>query len=193
MKKLLPVLLFSFVFFNSWTLYSQVNFSVNGGVEIPAGNFSNAVNNGYGVSASLGWSLPIAPVEIDVTAGYDNWPYKTQYSLSNSGLHEFDSGTKLYSIPVTIGPKLFINIPGIGFEPYIGIDVGVVSSNSTAAGVSSSTDFVYSPEVGFRYNLPLNVIAIDINLREYNYTNTSGGTSQTTSWYGISGGLVISL
>jgi hypothetical protein len=193
MKYLFPLLLLTFVFFNTGTSYSQVNLTVNGGVEIPAGNFSNAVNNGYGISASLGWSLPIVPVEIAVSAGYDSWPYKTQNSLINNGLHEFDSGTKVYSIPVTIGPKLFISIPGIGFEPYIGIDVGIVSSNSTATGVSSTTDFVYSPEIGFRYNLPLHIIAIDINLREYNYTNTSGGTSQTTSWYGISGGLVLSL
>ncbi|MGD1007939.1 MAG: hypothetical protein ABR980_12005 [Ignavibacteriaceae bacterium] len=193
MKKLFPVFLLAAVLFNFNIAYSQISLTVNGGIEIPTGNFSNLVKNGYGLSASIGYSVPIIPVEICVSAGYDNWPYKIQYSLSNSGLHEFGNGVNMYSIPVTIGPKLFINIPGVGFEPYIGIEAGVVSSSSTLVGATSITDFIYSPEIGFRYNLPLGLIAIDVNVKESNFTDTSGGQTQTYSWFGINAGIAISL
>ncbi len=181
MKKLFPVFLLAAILFNINIAYSQISLTLNGGIEMPTGNFSNLVNNGYGLSASIGYSVPIIPLEICLTAGYDNWAYKTPLS-----------GINMYSIPVTIGPKLFINIPGIGFEPYIGIEAGVVSSSSTASNATSTKDFIYSPEIGFRYNLPLGLIAIDVNVKESNFSDTSGPT-QTYSWFGINAGIAISL
>ena len=102
-----------------------------------------------------------------------------------------NSSIIFYSIPVTVGPKLFVNIPGIGFKPYIGIEAGIVYSNSTLPGSSSFTDFIYTPTIGFRYKLPLDIIAIDINVKEFNYTDT--GSNLTTSWFAINGGITLSL
>ncbi len=191
MKKLFPVILLAAVLFNFNITFAQVALTLNGGIQIPVGNFSNLVNNGYGVSASIDYSIPIIPVGISLSIGYDNWAYKTQYSYSNSGLHEFGNGINMYSIPVTLGPKLFINIPGFSLEPYIGIDAGIVFSSSTLAGASYSTNFIYSPMIGFRYNLPPGIIAIDINAKESNLNDS--GSSQTFSWFGINGGISISL
>jgi hypothetical protein len=191
MKKLFPVILLAAVLFNFNITFAQVALTLNGGIQIPVGNFSNLVNNGYGASASIDYSIPIIPVGISLSIGYDNWAYKTQYSYSNSGLHEFGNGINMYSIPVTLGPKLFINIPGFSLEPYIGIDAGIVFSSSTLAGASYSTNFIYSPMIGFRYNLPPGIIAIDINAKESNLNDS--GSSQTFSWFGINGGISISL
>ncbi|MHB8852588.1 MAG: hypothetical protein ACYC6P_04410 [Ignavibacteriaceae bacterium] len=191
MKKLFPVMLLAAVLFNFNLTFAQVGFTLNGGIQIPVGNFSNLVNNGYGVSASIDYSIPIIPVGISLSIGYDNWAYKTQYSYSNSGLHEFGNGINLYSIPVTLGPKFFLNIPGFGLEPYIGIDAGIVFSSSTLAGATYGSNFIYSPIVGFRYNLPPGIIAIDINAKESNLNDS--GSNQTFSWFGINGGISISL
>ncbi|MGD1008387.1 MAG: outer membrane beta-barrel protein [Ignavibacteriaceae bacterium] len=184
MKKIFPVILVAFVLANFSTSYSQVSLTLNAGVEIPIRNFSNTVSNGYGLSASAGYSIPLIPVEIALSAGYDNWPYKLHPGPSNSNII-------IYSIPVTLGPKLFINIPGLGFEPYIGIEAGVVYSNSTLPNSSSTSDFIYTPAIGFRYNLPLSIIAIDINVKDSNYKNTSN--NQTISWFSINGGITLSL
>jgi hypothetical protein len=192
MKKIFPVILLAAVLLSFNTSYSQISLTVNGGIQLPTGDFGNIVKSGYGFSGSLGFSLPLIPIEIGLTAGYNNWAYKTQFDESNSGVHEFGSGINLYSVPVMVGPKLFIHIPFIGFEPYLGIDAGIDYTSSTASGASSNTYFIYSPIIGFRYNLPLGIVAIDVNVREYNFKN-SGGSNQTLSWFGINGGVAISL
>ncbi len=184
MKRIFPFVVAAFVLANFSTSFSQVSLNLNGGVEIPTGNFSNLVSNGYGLSASVGYSVPLIPVEIALSAGYDNWPYNLHPGLSNSNVI-------FYSIPITVGPKLFINIPGIGFEPYIGIEAGVVYSNSSLPNSSSTSDFIYTPAIGFRYNLPLSIIAIDINVKDSNYKTSS--SNQTISWIGINCGITLSL
>jgi len=192
MKKIIPVILLAAVLLSFNTSYSQISLTVNGGLQIPTGDLGNLVKNGYGFSGSLGFSLPLIPIEIGITAGYNNWAYKTLYNESNSGLHDIGGGINLYSVPVTIGPKLFIRIPFVGFEPYLGIDAGVNYTSSTESGASSNTSFIYSPIIGIRYNLPLGIVAIDINIREFNYKD-KGSSSQTYSWFGINGGVAISL
>jgi hypothetical protein len=193
MKNFFYIILLFAVLFTCNNIYSQVGVTINGGLQIPAGDFSNLVNNGYGFTASLDYSIPLVPIGLSLMAGYDNWAYKTQYSLSNSGLHEFGNGINLYAIPVTLGPKLFIKIPGAGFVPYIGIDAGAVFLSSTAAGAGSSTDFFYSPVIGFRFSLPTGIIAIDINIRESNMVDNSSSPATTSSWIGINGGITISM
>ena len=191
MKKLFPVILLASVLFNFNIAFAQVGFTLNGGIQIPIGNMSNLVSNGYGASLSIDYKIPIIPVGLSLSVGYDNWPYKTQYSSSNSGLHEFGTGINMYSIPIMLGPKLFINIPGFSLEPYLGIDAGIVFSSSTFAGATFGSDFIYSPMVGFRYSLPPGIIAIDINVKESNLNDS--GSNQTISWLGINGGISISL
>ncbi|MHB8852373.1 MAG: hypothetical protein ACYC6P_03320 [Ignavibacteriaceae bacterium] len=191
MKKLFPIILLASVLFNFNITFAQVGFTLNGGIQIPVGNFSNLVNNGYGVSGSIDYTIPIIPVGISLSIGYDNWPYKTQYSLSNSGVHEYGTGINAYSIPITLGPKVFLNIPGFSLEPYLGIDAGILFSSSTLAGATFSTNFIYSPMFGFRYSLPPGIIAIDINVKESNFNDS--GSSQSYSWLGINGGISILL
>ncbi len=191
MKKLFPVILLASVLFNFNIAFAQVGFTLNGGIQIPIGNMSNLVSNGYGASLSIDYKIPIIPVGLSLSVGYDNWPYKTQYSSSNSGLHEFGTGINMYSIPITLGPKVFLNIPGFSLEPYLGIDAGILFSSSTLAGATFGTNFIYSPMVGFRYNLPPGIIAIDINIKESNFNDS--GSSQSYSWLGINGGISISL
>jgi hypothetical protein len=189
MKKIFTVLMFAAALLSINSSYAQVSLTVNGGFQLPAGDMSNLVKNGYGFSASLGFSIPLVPLELSVTAGYDNWPYKSQNILPNSSIQTSLNGINLYAVPVTVGPKLFIPLPLIGFKPYVGIDAGIIYSSSTASGASSKTDFIYSPIIGLRYDLPLGIVGIDINVREFNYSESGS----KNSWYGINGGVAISL
>lgn len=189
MKKLFTLLFLLFALFNINTAYSQVSLTLSGGVQTPTKDFGNIVKNGYGFCASIGYSIPLAPVEISFSAGYNNWAYKTQFDASNSGAHEFGNGINVYSIPVTVGPKLFIPVSLFIFRPYIGVDAGIVYSSSTLSGASSSSDFIYAPLFGFRLSLPPGIIEIDINFKDYNYTDAG----HNFSWIGINGGVTISL
>ena len=189
MKKIFPVLLVATLLFNFNTVYSQGCLTLNAGVQMPTGDLNNLVKSGYGFSAAVGFSIPFVPLEISLTAGYNNWAYKTQSILSGTGVQTPVGNNNLYAIPVTIGPKLFIPFSVLVFKPYIGIDLGIVASSSTASGASYSTDFIYTPLLGFRLNLPPGIIAIDINIKDSNYKNSG----QTFSWISINGGLAISL
>jgi hypothetical protein len=189
MKKLLPIFLLSVLLFNFNTAYSQVSLTLTGGVQTPTKDFSSIVKNGYGFCASIGYSIPLVPVEFSFSAGYNNWKYKTQNDVSNSGIPESGSSISLYSIPVMVGPKLFIPIPIFIFKLYIGVDAGIVYSSTTASGATSTKDFIYSPMFGFRLNLPPGIVAIDIDFKNYNYTDSG----HTFSWIGINGGITLSL
>jgi hypothetical protein len=189
MNKLLPAILLAIFLFFSNISYTQVSLTVNGGIQIPSGDFGNTVKSGYGFTGSLGFSIPLVPLEFSLTAGYDKWAYKTSIEIPVSGVQTIENNLSKYSIPVTIGPKLFFPIPMIGFEPYIGVDAGLVFSNSNIPGATYTSDFIYCPMVGIRYNLPLGIIAIDINVRDFNYKDSG----QAISWIGINGGIAISL
>ncbi len=191
MKKLFPLILLVLILFNFNITFAQMGLTLNGGIQIPIGNMSNFINNGYGASLSIDYKIPIIPVGLSLSVGYDNWPYKTIYSTSNSGVHEFGTGINMYSIPITLGPKLFINIPGFSLEPYLGFDAGIAFSSSTLAGATVVSNFIYSPMIGFRYSLPPGIIAIDINVKESNLNDS--GSNQTISWIGINGGISLSL
>lgn len=191
MKRLFPFILLASILFNFSITFAQMGLTLNGGIQIPIGNMSNFINNGYGASLSIDYKIPIIPVGLSLSVGYENWPYKTIYSTSNSGVHEFGTGINMYSIPITLGPKLFINIPGFSLEPYLGFDAGFAFSSSTLAGATVVSNFIYSPMIGFRYSLPPGIIAIDINVKESNLNDS--GSNQTISWIGINGGISLSL
>jgi hypothetical protein len=189
MKKIFPIILLFIALFNINTAYSQIGLTLTGGVQSPTKDFASIVKNGYGFCASIDYSIPLVPVEISFSAGYNNWAYKTQFEPANTGQQGVGNGINYYAIPVTVGPRLFIPISIFIFRPYIGVDAGIAYSSSTASGALSTRDFIYSPMFGFRLSLPPGIIAIDINFKNYNYTDSG----HTFSWIGINGGLSIAL
>jgi hypothetical protein len=186
MKKLLHLFFLSVILFNVNTAYSQVSLTVNGGIQMPTGDFSNLVSSGTGYTASVGFSIPLIPIDISVTAGYNTWANKAQTSVLGASL---PAAGNFYAVPVTIGPKLYLPIPLLFFNPYLGVDGGFVYSNSTESGASSSTNFIYSGMIGLRLSLPPGIIAIDINVKDSNF-KVSG---KTFSWIGINAGIVLSI
>lgn len=186
MKKLLVIFFLTFILLNVNTAYSQVSFTVNAGIQMPTGDLGNMVNSGKGFTAGLGFSIPLVPLDISITAGYNTWPNKSQTSISGISL---PASGNFYAVPITIGPKLYLPIPILFFKPYLGVDGGFVYANSTVSGSSSSTNFIYDGMIGFRLELPPGIVAIDINVKDSNFKSSG----QTFSWIGINGGIVLSL
>ena len=176
MKKLSA---FAFVILFFFSSNSLAQTTINAGMQFPSGNTKDALNNGYGGSLSFGFSLPILPLSLAISAGYNTWKYNDNTLLS---------GNKFYVVPVMLGVRFFS--PGVGLKTYVGGDVGVAYYDSNAPGSNSSTKFAFSPVLGLRFNLsPVGTLALDLNAR-YWVISQSGST---INWFGINGGVSFGL
>lgn len=176
MKKLSALAIALLIIFSS-SLFAQT--TINAGMQLPTGDTKDILNNGYGVNLSFDFSLPVLPLSLAVTAGYNSWKYNDNTLLS---------GNKFYVVPVMAGVRFFS--PGNGIKTYVGGDVGIAYYDSNVPGSSSSTKFAFSPVLGFRYNLiPLGSLALDFNARYW--VVTQSGSS--ISWFGINGGITFGI
>lgn len=176
MKKLCVLAFMLFMLFGS-NSFGQT--TINAGMQFPTGDIKDGLNNGYGFSLTMDFSIPVIPVALAISAGYNSWKYNDNTLLS---------GNKFYAIPIMAGVRFFA--PGVGIKTYVGGDVGVAYYNSNISGSSASTKFAFSPVLGFRYNLsPVGTIALDVNAR-YWVISQSGST---INWFGINGGVSFGL
>jgi len=168
-KSFLSVL--ALVLFFSITSFAQTKFTLNAGLQSPTGNMKDVLKSGYGGNITLDFSLPLLPVSLALTAGYNRWDSKV--TTDNA-----------YMIPVMAGARFYTG--GI----YVGADLGFAYSNSSAIGSTSSTNFALSPIIGYRLNLtPVGLVALDLNVRYWN-VSTTGSSS---NWIGINGGVTFGL
>ena len=195
MKKLVNAAIVISIFIGFNSSYAQFSLGADLGAQMPTSEqFKSLTNTGYGFILTGEYKIPVIPVALLLSAGYDSWAYKTitYYSMSNSGFHaETFGGISMYSFSIKAGPMLYVSIPGIGLSPYIGVDAGIMAATSTAQGAGYGSGFVYSPFLGFRYTLPSGLISLDLNAREsfFNQNNDSN----VLSWFGINAGVYISI
>ena len=155
--------------------FGQMKFTLNGGYQMPTGTFKDGAKSGFGGSLSLDYSLPLLPVSLAFTAGYNKWNFKDNLPTSGYNFH---------AIPLMAGVRYYSG------GPYVGADVGFSLSNSNAPGASSSTDFTFSPIIGYRFGLtPVGITSLDLNVRYWNIS--SSGSS--INWIGFNAGIAFGL
>ncbi len=163
------------VFLLSINSFGQIKFTLNAGMQLPTGNFKDIAKSGYGGNLTLDYSIPLAPVSIAFTAGYDKWDFKDNTLISGFNFH---------TIPLLAGVRYYTG------GPYLGLDLGFAFSNTSLPGSNSTTDFTYSPIVGYRINFsPVGLASLDLNVRYWNVA--SSGSS--TNWIGLNAGLAFGL
>lgn len=147
---------------------AQIKLIFNGGARIPTGDFSNVADVGFGGSATAEFKIPLSPLAIAFSTGYDRFGITTG---------SFDT----YAIPIMGGFKYFISTPGNLVAFYFGALAGVSILDSTAPNSISESKFIWSPTVGAR------IINIDINV---NYKSISSN-GITISWFGFNVGYIL--
>jgi len=168
MKKLSILFVFSLFLFSFSQTNAQIRIVLNGGTQIPVGDFKNSNDVGYGGSVDLEFNLPMIATTFFASAGYDRWKIKnTEYSN--------------YKIPLMGGIKYFIYTPGNIISPYIGGAVGIATVNSNVPNSSSESKFIWSPTVGIR------ISNFDVNAKFTSYSENG----VTISWFGINVGAVL--
>ncbi len=160
--------------------FAQIKTTINAGLQFPTSDFKNDVNNGYGGSISFDYSIPLSPVSLAFSAGYNRWNFNDN--------NPFNKGYYYYNLPLMAGIRYFST--GTTVDTYLGGDVGLAISKNNIPNSGSSSDFIYSPVIGVRYKFsPIGLVALDINVR-YNVIRTSGST---TTWVGLNTGLSFGL
>jgi len=151
--------------------FGQTKFTINAGLQLPTGDMKTGLNSGYGGRLTVDFSLPLLPVSLAFSAGYDRWGIKS-------------TSENAYMIPVMAGARFYTG--GI----YVGADLGFAYSNSSFAGSTSSTNFALSPIIGYRLSLtPVGLVALDLNVRYWN-VSTPGSSS---NWIGLNAGVALGL
>ncbi len=168
MKKLSSLIVFSLFLFSLTQTNAQMRFVLNGGAQLPLGDFKNSNDIGYGGSVDVEFKIPMIATTFFASAGYDRWKItNTNYSK--------------YVTPFMGGIKYFIYTPGNIISPYIGGAVGIATVNSNVPNSSSESKFIWSPTVGIR------ISNFDINARYVSYFDNG----ITISWFGINVGAVL--
>lgn len=159
---------------------AQIKTTANVGVQIPTGDMNAEFNTGYGGSVTFDLSLPLLPISITASFGYNRWKFKD---------NNIYAGYNSYTIPLTAGIRY--NSSGSGINTYFGGDIGYAISNANYPGSASSSDFVYSPVLGFKYGLtPIGLVLLDFNLRYWAVSQSSG---VKFTWFGLNAGITFGL
>jgi hypothetical protein len=180
MKKTSVLFILALLLVGFSTSYTQT-IGVKAGLRLPMSDFKDFSKTGYGISAEYNFTLPAAPVEFSITGSWDSFGFSDAFKAV-AGDYKFTS------IGVMGGARYLIKAPGIQFTPYVGAKLGYVNFKNGAPGGSSSGQFAWSPEVGFRYGFSP-ITSLDVNVAYL----SSSKNSFTSSWLGISAGVVFGL
>lgn len=190
MKKIVSILVvLTMIAFAGFTNAQKMGAEVQIGVGLPMGSFGDAFKTGFGGQGTFLYSLN-PDITLTGAIGY--------YSFTNKDYSDASYST----VPVLVGARYAL---GKGsFAPYAGaelgihfgsfkvvtpaIDYGFGYTSSGGTFTSSSSDFGFSPMVGFM--MPLTPkLNLDVNLK-YNIISTSGSS---TSFLGINAGVQMGL
>lgn len=168
MKKFIAFFAICIFFVGFNTSNAQVKLILNGGVQVPTGDFKDVNDVGFGGSADVEFSLPLVGPTFFASAGYDRW------KISNTDYSN-------YFIPLMGGLKYFFGTPGGIATIYFGGALGVVILNSNFPLSSSESKFIWAPSVGVRLS------NVDINAKYQSYSSDGS----TISWVGLNVGIVL--
>ncbi len=163
----------------------QMRLSLQVGLEVPTGDFSDQASSGFGANATFEY-WQNSPLAFTGSIGYNHFgaakdlPFGIDYSFTD--------------VPILLGVRYY---PSQGrFDPYLGAELGLHILTSSVTRTESRTitvsetnsRFGIDPLVGFRYHLSRST-DLDFNLK-YNLISTEGGN---TNFLGINGGVQIGL
>lgn len=117
------------------TSKAQISIGAKAGIALPMGTFGDFYNMGFGGSAIGEYSLN-DNMSVGLNIGYYSFGAKTDVG-------DF----KLSIIPIVADFKYFFMTEG--FMPYVGAGLGMYMSSVNIDGAESSSDFGFSPKVGF--------------------------------------------
>lgn len=182
------VMLFSFSFLTKSE--AQVNVGFNGGVQVPFSLFGNLVKTGYGGMIYANYEIN-RHLAITLSTGYNKWTYKSSYDLYGNVVHVNRNNSYMYSVPVMVGVRLLTGFPRSRLKPYLGIDAGIMFSNSSTSGSVKGKNIIYSLYIGAGYELIPEEVTIELNVRELSFQETINGIAN--SWYGVNAGISVGL
>lgn len=192
MKKLITVLVLSFVLISAAGSFAQISFtgSIGGGVNFPVGVFSDMYKSGFNFEASYYYPVPVPGLSVYVTAGYTSYKYKNDY-FTNEVFNKlgvtvdgFNPSWSVSDVPVHVGirysfPAGFANVYGTAqfglhfmnfSERFNGTKITASSSNPTTVNLNGVTETasetMFGGAIGAGIIIPLvPKVSIDINAR----------------------------
>ena len=183
----------------SGAINAQIKLGLSPGIQLPLGDFGDAVNLGFGGGIS-GEYLVTENIGVGLNVGYFTFSgkdlpagYKDSYSI----------------IPITLDGKYYFMTEG--FKPYGGLDLGLymlgnkweTPEENLGFGVvipaesksETKSYFGFAPVVGVQYDLTDN-LALDLNLK-YNYVlsgeKVEGEKTPDFTSFGINVGIVYTI
>jgi len=158
----------------------RVKLGVNGGVQVPMGDFGRIAKIYFGGNISAEY-LVFPKIGIGLNAGY----YAYELEMVGKGYKELPS-----LIPVTLAGKFYPLTKSI--RPYIGVEAGlyIVGIKVTFDGKSDSISdsfFGVAPVAGFQFGLS-NAVSLDVNAK-YSRVFTK---EEPTDFLGCNVGIVFS-
>ena len=141
MKKIF--LLFAFAAIFSVKAQAQVQLGLHAGVGIPMGNFGDAYNLGIGGGGNFKYLLS------DNFALGASVSYYT-FGGKDLGIPGYDAPSSNL-IPIHANAEYYFGDGST--KPFIGADLGVTMTSSSAAGSKSQTNFSFAPILGIKFGL----------------------------------------
>jgi hypothetical protein len=176
------LLLCCLIFISNTSIYSQLRLSVQPGLQIPIGDFSNSAALGIGVSSTLEYLISQKKgVDWSLTGmiGYN-------YFSANKDLPEGED----YSygdIPILVGLRFYLSKSD--FRAYLGGELGIhlltIAHNDDEI---SDSYFGYAPIVGFKSYLTRS-LDFDINVK----LNSISSEGSSLSYVGFNFGVQFAL
>lgn len=161
-------------------VYSQTPIKLNltGGAGLPVAAFSDMYKTGFSIEGGVFYSIPMVPVDLTLTAGYNQFTYKNEYFTNlvttklAVGVTGFNPSWNATDIPLMVGAKY--NIPVKGVSPYVWSEIGVHF-------------------LSFKERLTGRVIGNSSNPTEFSLNGATESGSETAFGYSIGAGLTIPL
>lgn len=141
---------------------AQTSFGVAAGAALPLGNFGDAVDMGYNLTASLGLNAPMLPVGVRIEGMYNGFSYKS--STGVSGSPKILAGT----VNATLSSATMIPMG------YLIGGLGMYHFDSDIAGASTSNKVGFN--IGAGWKLPLTGFSARVEAR-YHHVSTEGSST----------------
>ncbi|MFA5011373.1 MAG: outer membrane beta-barrel protein [Ignavibacteria bacterium] len=155
---------------------TPIKLNLTGGASLPVAAFSDMYKTGFSIEGGVFYSIPMVPVDLTLTAGYNQFTYKNEYFTDlvttnlGVGVTGFNPSWNAVDIPLMIGAKYII--PAKGISPYIWGEIGVhfLSFNDRLTG---------------------RVIGNSSSPTEISLNGATESGKETTFGYAIGGGITI--
>jgi outer membrane protein W len=180
MKKLVRLSAIAALFlFSSLAANAQIRVGINGGVQLPMGDFKDVSKTGFG--GGLKGEYMLNPnMGVGLNLGYYSFNGKDETAELSAGSDTSTTSagqTKVTIIPITANFTYYFGEGAL--KPYVGVDLGasIMKMKNDVVGFDSTmTKFSFAPVVGVQYSFNEN-LALDLNVK---YNCIVGGMNTTT-------------